>query len=77
MAPQKLGTPLTANSKFVASLLIFYLVFVTGNANKLKEVKAILSQGGHPIEIENQALDRAFPGSGPRIGLCSLRLYSS
>ncbi|TEB37125.1 inosine triphosphate pyrophosphatase [Coprinellus micaceus] len=33
------------------------LVFVTGNANKLKEVKAILSQGGHPIEIDNQALD--------------------
>jgi inosine triphosphate pyrophosphatase len=32
-------------------------VFVTGNANKLKEVKAILSQGGNPIEIDNQALD--------------------
>ncbi|KAG6810406.1 hypothetical protein H0H92_011994 [Tricholoma furcatifolium] len=32
-------------------------VFVTGNANKLKEVKAILSQGGHPIEIDSQALD--------------------
>ncbi|KAF5333640.1 hypothetical protein D9611_002780 [Ephemerocybe angulata] len=33
------------------------LVFVTGNANKLKEVKYILSQGGHPIEIVNEALD--------------------
>ncbi|KAJ2917468.1 hypothetical protein MD484_g2903, partial [Candolleomyces efflorescens] len=33
------------------------LIFVTGNANKLKEVKAILSQGGNPIEIDSQALD--------------------
>ncbi|KJA25507.1 hypothetical protein HYPSUDRAFT_37497 [Hypholoma sublateritium FD-334 SS-4] len=33
------------------------LVFVTGNANKLREVKAILSQGGHPIEIDSRALD--------------------
>ncbi|KAH6914653.1 inosine triphosphate pyrophosphatase [Coprinopsis sp. MPI-PUGE-AT-0042] len=33
------------------------LVFVTGNANKLKEVKYILSQGGSPIEIDNQAID--------------------
>ncbi|KAJ3511166.1 hypothetical protein NLJ89_g4257 [Agrocybe chaxingu] len=33
------------------------LVFVTGNANKLKEVKEILSQGGNPIEIESQNLD--------------------
>ncbi|KAG6872722.1 hypothetical protein C0995_007289 [Termitomyces sp. Mi166 len=32
-------------------------VFVTGNANKLKEVKAILSEGGHPIEIDSQNLD--------------------
>ena len=37
-------------------------VFVTGNANKLKEVKAILSQGGNPIEIDSQALDsQLFP----------------
>ncbi|RDB19868.1 Inosine triphosphate pyrophosphatase [Hypsizygus marmoreus] len=33
------------------------LVFVTGNANKLKEVKAILSEGGHPIEIDSQSLE--------------------
>ncbi|KAH0588184.1 hypothetical protein H2248_006899 [Termitomyces sp. 'cryptogamus'] len=33
------------------------LIFVTGNANKLKEVKAILSEGGHPIEIDSQSLD--------------------
>ncbi|KAJ7026704.1 inosine triphosphate pyrophosphatase-like protein [Mycena alexandri] len=32
-------------------------VFVTGNANKLKEVKAILSAGGNPIEIASRALD--------------------
>lgn len=31
--------------------------FVTGNANKLKEVKAILSKGSHPIEIDSQELD--------------------
>ncbi|KAJ6524527.1 inosine triphosphate pyrophosphatase-like protein [Mycena capillaripes] len=31
--------------------------FVTGDANKLKEVKAILSAGGKPIEIESQSLD--------------------
>ncbi|KAJ7115560.1 inosine triphosphate pyrophosphatase-like protein [Mycena crocata] len=33
------------------------IIFVTGNANKLKEVKAILSAGGNPIEIESQSLD--------------------
>ncbi|KAJ7739507.1 inosine triphosphate pyrophosphatase-like protein [Mycena metata] len=33
------------------------LIFVTGNANKLKEVKAILSAGGKPIEIASQSLD--------------------
>ncbi|KAF7297102.1 Inosine triphosphate pyrophosphatase [Mycena indigotica] len=33
------------------------LIFVTGNANKLKEVKAILSQDSSPIVIESRALD--------------------
>ncbi|KAF9534659.1 inosine triphosphate pyrophosphatase-like protein [Crepidotus variabilis] len=33
------------------------LVFVTGNANKLREVKDILSQGGNSIEIESRSLD--------------------
>ncbi|KAF8885760.1 inosine triphosphate pyrophosphatase-like protein [Infundibulicybe gibba] len=34
------------------------LVFVTGNANKLKEVKAILSSGSEgAIEIDSQSLD--------------------
>jgi len=33
------------------------LVFVTGNVNKLREVKAILSSGPHPIAMESQSLD--------------------
>lgn len=32
-------------------------VFVTGNANKLKEVKAILAAGDSGIEVTNQAVD--------------------
>lgn len=35
-------------------------VFVTGNANKLKEVKAILSEGGNPIDIDSQSLDSKY-----------------
>ena len=35
----------------------FSIVFVTGNPNKLKEVREILSQGGNPISIESQNLD--------------------
>ncbi|KDQ64057.1 hypothetical protein JAAARDRAFT_27686 [Jaapia argillacea MUCL 33604] len=43
------------------------LVFVTGNANKLKEVKAILSKG-HPIEIESRDLDLPeIQGTPPQI----------
>ncbi|KAF9446042.1 Maf/Ham1 [Macrolepiota fuliginosa MF-IS2] len=33
------------------------ITFVTGNANKLKEVKQILSDGDHPIEFISQSLD--------------------
>ncbi|GAW09246.1 Ham1-like protein [Lentinula edodes] len=33
------------------------LVFVTGNANKLKEVQAILSAGNQPVEIDSKSLD--------------------
>ncbi|THU91054.1 Ham1-like protein [Dendrothele bispora CBS 962.96] len=33
------------------------LIFVTGNTKKLEEVKAILSDGPNPIEIDSQALD--------------------
>ncbi|KAJ3747709.1 Ham1-like protein [Lentinula detonsa] len=33
------------------------LVFVTGNANKLKEVQAILSAGNQPVEINSKSLD--------------------
>ncbi|ORY33949.1 DNA repair-related protein [Naematelia encephala] len=32
-------------------------VFVTGNANKLKEVKAILAAGGSDIQVTSQAID--------------------
>lgn len=32
-------------------------VFVTGNANKLKEVKAILAAGESGIEVTSQAVD--------------------
>ena len=38
-------------------MMMMILAFVTGNANKLKEVKAILSRGGDPIEIDSQSLD--------------------
>ena len=31
--------------------------FVTGNANKLKEVKAILAAGDSGIEVTSQAVD--------------------
>ncbi|KAJ3988337.1 inosine triphosphate pyrophosphatase-like protein [Lentinula detonsa] len=33
------------------------LVFVTGNANKLKEVQAILSAGNQPVEINSKSLE--------------------
>ncbi|KAF9458492.1 inosine triphosphate pyrophosphatase-like protein [Collybia nuda] len=33
------------------------LIFVTGNVNKLKEVKKILSDDGQPIEIDSRSLD--------------------
>jgi hypothetical protein len=35
-------------------------VFVTGNPNKLKEVRAILSDGGHPIDIDSRSLDSKY-----------------
>ncbi|KIK62933.1 hypothetical protein GYMLUDRAFT_41211 [Collybiopsis luxurians FD-317 M1] len=33
------------------------IIFVTGNANKLKEVKEILSAGDAPIDIDSKSLD--------------------
>jgi len=33
------------------------LTFVTGNANKLKEVKVILSRGDNPVAVDSQSLD--------------------
>ena len=35
------------------------LTFVTGNANKLREVRAILSSGAKPIEVVSQSVDVA------------------
>jgi len=40
--------------------LMIGAVFVTGNANKLKEVKHILSQGPAPIDLDSQELDSKF-----------------
>lgn len=37
-----------------------FAVFVTGNANKLKEVRAILASGSVPIEMEARDLDSEF-----------------
>ena len=39
---------------------MYYAVFVTGNVNKLKEVRAILANGKAPIEIEARDLDSEF-----------------
>jgi hypothetical protein len=35
-------------------------VFVTGNAEKLREVREILAQQGAPIDIESRDLDREW-----------------
>jgi hypothetical protein len=40
--------------------LVFSAVFVTGNAEKLREVRAILADG-HPIALESHSLDRELP----------------
>ena len=56
MASQKhLGKPLLPDN--VAYLIQRAIVFVTGNTNKLREVKEILSEGGNPIEISSQSLE--------------------
>ena len=46
-------------------MLIRLPVFVTGNANKLKEVKAILAAGGSGIEVTSQAIDGMSQYSSP------------
>jgi hypothetical protein len=38
-------------------ITLFQPVFVTGNANKLKEVKAILAAGTSGIDVTNQGVD--------------------
>ena len=57
MAPPKNLSKNAFTVFFSIYLIFFSLVFVTGNANKLREVKAILSEGGHPIEIDSQSLE--------------------
>jgi hypothetical protein len=54
---QKLGARSAPREKTTINLCT---VFVTGNAGKLREVKAILLQGT-PIEITSQALDSGCP----------------
>lgn len=44
-------------SSLPATLALLTPVFVTGNANKLKEVKAILAKGDSGIECTSQAVD--------------------
>jgi inosine triphosphate pyrophosphatase len=45
-------------------------VFVTGNANKLKEVKEILAAGDSGIEVTSQAVD----GQSVQLAFMSLNL---
>ncbi|KAK7047444.1 nucleoside triphosphate pyrophosphohydrolase ham1 [Paramarasmius palmivorus] len=48
--------------------------FVTGNANKLKEVKEILSDGPHPVEIDAQSLDiDEIQGSTQEVAIAKCR----
>jgi hypothetical protein len=47
---------------------VLFTVFVTGNANKLKEVQAILQKGNAPISVTSQNVDSMYP---------SIRLHKS
>jgi len=47
-------------------------VFITGNANKLKEVKAILAAGGSGIEVTSQAVDGELGVSVPVPRICNM-----
>lgn len=64
----------TAASPFTVCLLadMLPLVFVTGNANKLKEVKAILAAGTSGIEVTSQSVEGGFYVAGV-YGSSSLR----
>lgn len=54
--PKSFGTPLRAWRTRTRTRALTP-VFVTGNANKLKEVKAILATGDSGIECTSQAVD--------------------
>lgn len=52
------------------------LVFVTSNANKLKEVKEILSNSSHALELTNQSID--LPEyQGERHDICKSKCRSA
>lgn len=51
-------------------LSILSIVFVTGNAEKLREVREILAQGA-PIDIESRDLDREWILHTPHPFFCS------
>jgi hypothetical protein len=53
------------------------VVFVTGNANKLREVKAILAAGGTGVEVTSQAVDGQFSGSMHCVALFSVLTFSA
>lgn len=57
MPSKPLGIIQVFFKKFQQFLIVHHTVFVTGNANKLREVKAILSDGPAPIEIESRSVD--------------------
>ncbi|KIY52198.1 Maf/Ham1 [Fistulina hepatica ATCC 64428] len=59
----------------IYSALVKKIAFVTGNANKLREVKAILSSGAHPIEIDSQSLDiPEVQGSTQEVAIAKCRM---
>jgi hypothetical protein len=51
-------------------------VFVTGNANKLKEVKAILAAGDSGIEVTSKAVDGKYNARGGYRKVPSCSRYS-
>ncbi|KAL7004777.1 nucleoside triphosphate pyrophosphohydrolase ham1 [Cystobasidiomycetes sp. EMM_F5] len=55
-------------------LLLTIKVFVTGNANKLKEVKAILQAGSSPVDVQSKDLDLPeIQGSNNEVALAKVK----
>lgn len=57
MSNKALGLCLTLRLVDIYSHAAYHAVFVTGNTHKLKEVRAILSEGPSPINLESRDLD--------------------